>query len=295
MALPATLLDALAGSPGAATLRELAAGGELFGWFPELEAGRGFEQPELHSYTVLEHNLAAVDAFDELFGPGGRGQVFSERTAWLGDEARLAGEIDGLPIAALTRLACLVHDIAKPATATLVEGRLRFPRHGPRGAELLRAQLPRLGFGSDGTAFVQAMVRYHLRPRELVRPWPPTDRAVGRFLRDLDGHMFPLLAVNICDGIATQGNRYTDAHFDRHCNFITYVMVRVASLRQGSGPKVLIDGNDLLSELGMESGRLVGAVLTSVLAAQGAGRVTSRAEALAYARTVLASLESEAT
>ena len=114
---------------------------------------------------------------------------------------------------------------------------------------------------------------------------------MGRFLRDLGGRMFPLLMVNICDGIATQGPRYTDIHFDRHCNFLTYVMTRVAMLEEEPGALPLIDGNDLMTELNMESGRLVGAVLTSVLAAQGAGRVTDRHEALAYARTVLQTLD----
>ncbi|MEZ4493663.1 MAG: HD domain-containing protein [Dehalococcoidia bacterium] len=288
---PRSLLAALTAPNGSELLREQAASQQLFDWLPELAEGEGFEQPALHAYTVLEHCLAAVEAFDELMSLEDRGIAFAERTAWFGREGGLAGELDGVPIEALTRLSCLVHDIAKPATATFVEDRLRFPRHGPRGAEILGDRLPSLGFGPAATAFVQANVRYHLRPRELVKPWPPSDKAVGRFLRDLGGRMFPLLMVNICDGMATQGPRYTDMHFDRHCNFLTYVMTRVAMLEEQPGALPLIDGNDLMTELNMESGRLVGAVLTSVLAAQGAGRVTDRHEALAYARTVLQTLD----
>ncbi len=292
---PPPLLDALSAADGATALREHAVSRLLFEWLPELAAGDGFVQPELHAFTVLDHNIAAVAAFDALTRNSERGTTFAHRTAWMADRNGLGGAIEGVTVMQLTRLACLVHDIAKPMTATMVEGRLRFPRHGPRGAELLGERLPALGFGPEATSFVQRMVRYHLRPRELVTPWPPTDRAVRKFLRDLDGHMLPLLMVNICDGMATQGPRYTDAHFDRHCNFLNYVMTRVVALDDSPGPQPLIDGKDLITELDMESGRLVGAVLTSVLAAQGAGRLTNRLEALAYARTVLQTLESSST
>jgi hypothetical protein len=152
-------------------------------------------------------------------------------------------------------------------------------------------RLPALGGNAALTRFVTSLIRYHLRPRELSRPWPPTDKAVSRFLRDLDGHMLPLLLVNLCDGMATQGPRYTDAHFDRHLNFLNYVMTRVVELEGHHGARPLLNGHDLLTELGMESGRLVGAVLTSVLAAQSSGELTSRDEAIAYARKALAALE----
>lgn len=291
MAPPSELLRAVVSARGGDFLRAADEGGLLAGWFPELERGRGFEQPELHAFTVLDHNLAAVGAFDAVLGESHRGNVFRAKTAWLDPAGLLEGDVEGVPLVALTRLACLLHDIAKPATATLVDGRLRFPRHGPRGAEIVEERLPELGFGPAATRLVASLVRYHLRPRELVRPWPPTDRAVRRFLHDLDGHMLPLLLVNLADGMATQGPHYTEAHFDRHCNFLNYVMSRVVALDERGGPQPLIGGQDLLTELGMEGGRLVGAVLTSVLAAQGAGEVRTREQALAYARTVLDELK----
>jgi poly(A) polymerase/tRNA nucleotidyltransferase (CCA-adding enzyme) len=285
------LRSILESSDGGALLADADARAELCEWFPELEAGRGFEQPELHAFTVLDHNLATATSFDEILGEGGRGSSFALRTAWLETGSLLDGEVGGVPIVAATRLACLLHDIAKPATATFADGRLRFPRHGPRGAELMAERLPRVGSNAELTRFITSLIRYHLRPRELIQPWPPTDKAVSRFLRDLDGHMLPLLLVNLCDGMATQGPRYTDAHFDRHLNFLNYVMSRVAELDDRRGLKPLMTGHDLLTELGMEGGRLVGAVLTSVLAAQSSGELTSREEAIAHARKALAELE----
>ena len=70
-------------------------------------------------------------ALDSVLAPGDANAELREALAWLDLDASLAMSVAGLPLLVLTRLACLVHDVAKPATATLVEGRLRFPRHGP--------------------------------------------------------------------------------------------------------------------------------------------------------------------
>jgi hypothetical protein len=293
LALPFELREILGSEKGGTALAGADARGQLTEWFPELEGGRGFEQPELHAFTVLDHNLAAAAAFDEVVGGDGRGARFEEATRWLGASDALRGEVGEVSIVAATRLACLLHDVAKPATAVHREGRLRFPRHGPRGADLATERLAQLGAETELARFVAALIRYHLRPRELVRPWPPSDRAVQRFLHDLDGHMLPLLLVNLCDGMATQGPRYTDAHFERHINFLNYVMSRVAEVAGQPGVTPLLNGHDLITELGMESGRLVGAVLTSVLAAQANGEIRSRKDALAHARRALAALEAQ--
>ncbi|HET7738586.1 MAG TPA: HD domain-containing protein, partial [Tepidiformaceae bacterium] len=177
-----TFADDLTGALGAESaidaLRELDARSLLTAIIPELESGRGFAQPELHHYTVLEHNLAAVEAVEVASGDTAAGRELRAILGWLDLDESLDREIEGVPVRTLLRLACLVHDVAKPHTATEMEGRLRFPRHGPTGAELMQVRLPEAGFGPLTTDFVARLVRNHLRPGVLVRPWPPTERAV---------------------------------------------------------------------------------------------------------------------
>jgi hypothetical protein len=48
-----------------------------------------------------------------------------------------------------------------------------------------------------------------------------------------------------------------------------------------------VTGDDLIAELGLSGGRLLGAVLTSVRHAQLEGQIRTRDEALALARDVL--------
>ena len=205
---------------------------------------------------------------------------------------RLAQEIDGRPLLHLLRLACLVHDIAKPRTAVEQEGRLRFPLHGPRGAELLEERLGAIGFEPASVAFVASMVRYHLRPGEFARAWPPTDRALRRFARDVEGQVTPLMLLQLADGMAKRGPSYRREHFERHAAFLGSIVTRTeAALREKEA--ALVNGADLMRELGLPAGRLLGAVLTSVREAQLAGEVDDRAAALAHARQALARLTAE--
>jgi hypothetical protein len=116
-----------------------------------------------------------------------------------------------------------------------------------------------------------------------------TDKAVRKFVADVDGHVLPLMLVNISDGMAVRGPGYTREHFRRHCTFVNYVVARaVAANEEGEPP--LLTGDDLIRDLSLESGRLLGAVLTSVRRAQLDGSISNRDEALALARSVLVNL-----
>jgi len=293
MCPPPVLLDALVRPDSSLALRALDAAGELTALIPELEAGRGFGQPERHHFDVLAHNLAAVAAADAAMGDGEDGQEFRAQFDWVDIPEALHGEVEGIPLRALIRLGCLLHDVAKPHTATHNdEGQLRFPRHGPRGGELMTIRLPQLGFGPESTGLVTRLIRYHLRPGELVRSWPPTDRAIRRFVQDIDGHVLPLVLVNLADGMATRGPAYTRQNFRRHCGILNYILARAWAASDQEEPP-LVAGEDLMAELDLESGRLLGAVLTSVRRAQLEGAISGRDEALAMARMVLARLKAE--
>jgi len=287
---PILLVNALAAPAGFPALRELDDAGQLTTLIPELEAGRGFEQPDLHFHTVLDHNLAAVAALDAALGDGEDGRELREALAWIDLDDSLDRTIEDLPLLSLIRLGALLHDVAKPATAIFDDGRLRFPRHGPRGAELMKERLPALGFGTAATDFVARMIRYHLRPGELIRNWPVSDRAVRKFVSDLDGHVLPLLLVNLADGWATRGPTYTRENYRRHLTFINYVAARAwAASEEGEPP--LVTGDDLIRELDLSGGRLLGAVLTSIRRAQFERTVSNKPEAMALARSVLEALK----
>ena len=154
---------------------------------------------------------------------------------------------------------------------------------------MMRERLPALGLGAEATELVAKLIRYHLRPGELIRNWPVSDKAVRKFVADLDGHILPLMLVNLADGMATRGPTYTRENYRRHISFVNYVTARAWAADE-TGEAALVTGDDLISELDLPGGRLLGAVLTWVRRAQSEGAVSTKPEALALARSVLETL-----
>lgn len=100
---------------------------------PEVAAMKGVAQPpEYHPEgDVFTHTAIMLDAM---------------RT----DDFRLAWSV-------------LLHDVGKPPTAALVDGRMRFERHANVGADMARAILQRLRFSNDDTEAIVFMVGNHMR------------------------------------------------------------------------------------------------------------------------------------
>src|SRR5690606_32875774 len=75
------------------------------------------------------------------------------------------------------RLAVLLHDVGKPATAAPVTGtRITFHGHAQLGSVMARRALRRLRFGSDTVARVGELVRLHMQPL------PSDERGARRFV-----------------------------------------------------------------------------------------------------------------
>lgn len=73
--------------------------------------------------------------------------------------------------------ACLLHDIAKPPTTTIEDGRIRHPGHSPRGATTVRAMLWRMGVDPVARERIAGLVRTHQVPFFLIEQPDPLRRA----------------------------------------------------------------------------------------------------------------------
>ena len=73
--------------------------------------------------------------------------------------------------------ACLLHDIAKPPTTVVEDGRIRHPGHSPRGATTVRAMLWRLGIDPAVRERVAGLVRTHQLPFYMIEEDDPRRRA----------------------------------------------------------------------------------------------------------------------
>lgn len=252
---------------------------------PELAALRGVEQNVYHHADVHDHTLEVLEAVAALQrDAAGQG---------LGELGEAAGALLAEPLAdELTRgggmrFAALLHDAAKPHTrGVTAEGRVIFPEHDRRGAELARTVLRRLRASQRLVDYVAALCLHHLRLGFLVRERPLDRRAVWRYLRATAPYSAEVTVFTVADRLATRG-RNADAAIAAHLDLARDMLGHALAERAAGTPPPLVRGDELAAELGLEPGPRLGAVLAQLEEDRFAGEVRTREDALRRARALL--------
>jgi poly(A) polymerase len=95
------------------------------------------------------------------------------------------------------RWSALLHDIAKPRTRTVEEGRVHFFGHEDVGAHMARDILKRLHFDRDFIESVSRIVQLHMRANAYESDW--TDGAVRRLMLESGDDLPDLLDLSQAD------------------------------------------------------------------------------------------------
>jgi putative nucleotidyltransferase with HDIG domain len=252
---------------------------------PELAALHGVEQSAYHHLDVHGHTLA----------------VLAETVALERDPAAVFGAEHGARLAELLaqpfsdeltrgtalRFGALLHDIAKPQTRGVSdEGRVSFYDHDRQGAELSRAILTRLKTSERLRAHVAALARHHLRLGFLVheRPLPP--RRVHWYLTRCDPVEVDVSLLSVADRLATRGRKAEQA-IAKHLELARELIGPALAWEDGQRPAPLIRGDELARALEIKPGPRLGELLAELEAAQYAGEVATREQAIAHARAAL--------
>ena len=261
--------------------------------FPELDEARGVAQPKEHYYDVFGHLLAAVDFADEIIRDDYASPLAARETPRFdGMDAYFAQPLsDAHSRGTFLKLAALLHDVAKPRTKTVEpSGRVRFFGHSEVGEDMAAAAARRLRMGGRAVRHLRAMVRHHLRPRQMSNgDGLPTSRAVHRYYRDLGDVALDTLYLNMADFLAARGPLLAPPEMERQARTISHIL-RVgpqkleARTRKMSG---LLTGHDIMNEFRLRPGPIVGGLLRAVAEAEASGEVGSREEALSLAKTHL--------
>ncbi len=258
---------------------------------PELEAARAVEQPVEHHWDVLNHSLETVRAIDFLLRQDeweyGSHDLL-ETVPWSQKfDSYFAEEVGAnCTRAALLRLACLLHDIAKPATKIIANDRVRFFGHTDQGADLVAPILERLRFSKREIKLVETMVRLHMRPTQLSQTGTPTPRAIYRYFRDAGAAAVDVLFLSLADHLAARGPDLSPQDWRWHADQ-TACLLTACFKEEILAPPRLIDGYDLMQIFGLKPGPSLGRILDAVKEAQAAGEITSRDEALSYVKNRL--------
>ena len=200
------------------------------------------------------------------------------------DQARMrVTDLDRGPAVAVM-MAALCHDIAKPETTAVIDGRIRSPGHEPAGVEPTTRILDRLNLhsldGFDVRTAVLGMVAHHLKPAAFHKaPTPVSDGAFRRLAQKVNLELLVRLAHADCNGrLGT---------FD--CSAIDWFLERARSLGvEHAPPDPLVRGRHLLA-LGVAPGPAMGVLLRTLYDRQLDGEIRTVDDGNAAARALLAS------
>ncbi len=258
----------------------------------ELAALRGVEQSAYHHADVYEHTLEVLDRATELtVSPG------AEAALALGDaagrvEALLAEPLaDEMTRGQALRWGALLHDAAKPLTRDVrpQDGRVTFMGHDRLGAELSREVLARLRTSERLRGHVAGLVRHHLRLGFLVHePQPLSRRALYRYLHACAPVQADVTLLSVADRLATRG-RSSEHAIEAHLRLAEGVLDEALRWHEQPQPTPLLRGDELAGELGLAPGPALGRLLEELAEARFAGEISSREQAISYARAIRAS------
>jgi poly(A) polymerase len=263
---------------------------------PELDALRGVGQSRFHHLDVLGHTLEVLERTIELTTLGAcempelRAPL---RASWPAAAALLAEPLaDEMTRGQALRWGALLHDVAKPLTREerAPDGRVTFIGHDVSGAQLARAVLGRLHASERLRAHVAALVRNHLRLGFLVhQPQPLARRTVFAYLQACAPVEVDVTLLSVVDRLATRGDRAREA-IEAHLRVAASMLDAALAWRAQGPPRPLLRGDELAGELDIATGPRVGQLLAGLAAAQYAGEVRTREQAIAYAREMIATL-----
>jgi len=252
---------------------------------PELEGLRGVEQGPNHHLDVYGHTLAVLERTLEV-------EADLERFA--GDRAADVRDLLQEPLAddmtrgTALRFGALLHDVGKPATRGERDGYVTFIGHDTVGAEIVDGIGRRLRASRTLTGHLRALTLHHLRLGFMVHEAPLPPRRVHEYLRATEPVAADVTLLTVADRLSARGSGpfATEEAIEAHLRLAREMLAAALEWRRDGPPDPLLRGDELAAELGIEEGPELGELLAELEAAQYAGEVKTREEAIDRARRV---------
>jgi putative nucleotidyltransferase with HDIG domain len=274
------LMKTLAAPVGSRAFFDLDKAGLLTVLFPEGEPMRRTGKTYYGAGGVLRHSLESMASMEDVLGrlPTYFPKFHRALAAYLNE--RLGGH----PRYAHLKLVELFHDVGKPATAKVRDGKLHFYGHDAVGAKMVKRIAERLRFSTNEGRSLTRLVGAHMRPGNLGHAPQLTERAIFRFYRDLQEDAVAMLIVALGDHFTYLSERVKRGGKDPVFLTIRKMLEAFFLKRATVEPPRVLDGNVLMKTLGIKPGPEVGRLLDAIREAQAAGQVADRDDALALAR-----------
>lgn len=155
------------------------------------------------------------------------------------------------------RLATLLHDIGKPYTLKIENGKVSFHRHEFVGERMAYNICKRLKISEENAKFIGRLIRFHLRPHLLAKE-NPTDSALRRFIREIGKDMKGLFILAKSD--LTSKNELKIKEALKRLDDLEKRIKEINKRDKLSSFKLKVNGFDIMDILGIPEGKKVGAI-----------------------------------
>jgi hypothetical protein len=193
--------------------------------------------------------------------------------------------------------AALYHDVQKPATKIVESsGRIRFFDHDVKGAKVAGERARAFNLSNDEVERISRIVEHHMRfpfftSRLDGEQKEPSRKAIYRFFRAAGKAGVDLVLLGLADLRGTQGTNLAQEMWGAALDVARILLENYWEKPQETvAPPRLLNGNELMFELGLEPGRIVGQLLEAIREEQATGKVKTREQAFDFAREYLKEL-----
>ncbi len=306
------LFKILEGPKPDASIRALEMLGILPYLLPELSALKGVTQSEPHIYDVWEHTLSVLNYLENILSALAPGySADNTNDLFTGLLTLRIGRFreqfakhfaDSLntdrSVRAVLFFAALYHDVEKPSTRSMEEtGRIRFIDHDMKGADTASARAETFNLSNDEVERIQKIIKNHMRfhfftSRLEGDHQEPSRKAIYRFFREAGEAGVDLVLLGLADLRGILGPSLTQEHWTAALDVARILLENYWERREETvAPRRLLDGNDLMKELNLQPGRIIGQLLEAIREGQAIGKIETRQQAFEYAREYLKDVE----
>ena len=255
------------------------------------EAGRLREvrdQGERHIYPLDLHTIKTLEEIERVIEERGK-YLPPEYLTSLG-KIKVMGEFTDLD---LLKWSAFLHDIGKPRTFEIREGKVTFYSHDRVGEEIVKGIGRDLRWGSKATDFIAKLVRHHLRPfylRDSREKGQLKDRGKAKFWKECGDIAPHLFLLSIADARASGDS---PQEVESLLRTIEELIEFRRKVEKEEREKPLLNGKEIMDILGIEPGPLVGRIKEELTIAQMEGKVRDRDDAVSFVRKVYSSLKED--
>jgi tRNA nucleotidyltransferase/poly(A) polymerase len=270
------------------------------------------EQSPPHIYDVWEHTLNVLQYLEEILAALNIGHLSKKTKDLLTDllndhlgkyQGKFASHFNkslnmDRSVRAALFFAALYHDVEKPNTKSVDEaGRIRFFDHDIKSAEVASKRGQAFNLSSDEIERIKKIVKNHMRfhfftNRLEKEQEEPSRKAIYRFFRDSGEAGVDLVLLGLADLRGTRGPQLTEKTWTTALDIARIFLKNYFEKPEETiTPPRLLNGNELMNELNLEPGPIIGQLLEAIREGQAIGDIKTREQAIEFAHKKLKDLE----